>query len=98
MLSYRSVTHRGSYNLLLLAITPTVGCGQHCCTGFTVAGHGCPLCGAAHGQCVYAVGITITVAVVPVHAAVPRGPDENGTQAATALQNRFSCQLSLETI
>lgn len=73
----------------LLAFTPTVGRSQRCCTGFTVAGHNFSIGGATHGHCVYAINITVTVAIVHARAAIPRGPDENGTQATTALQSKL---------
>lgn len=43
--------------------------------------------GAAYRQCVYAVGVTVTVAAVPITATVPRRPHKDGTKTVATLHS-----------
>lgn len=55
-----------TYNLFLVEVSAAVGGGKGGGTGLAVPWHIAVLCGAADGERVDAVGVSITVAAVPL--------------------------------
>lgn len=79
---------RGTHDLLLILVAATVGGGEGGGAGLAVPGYVAILRGAADGQCVDAVGVTITVAAVVFTAPVSRCPDEDGAQPPASLTTK----------
>jgi hypothetical protein len=64
-------------------------------TAFPVPGELALLGRAADGQCVHAADITVTVAVIPLTASVPRGPHEDGAFPSTPLRHNVLVSVSV---
>lgn len=75
-----------AYDLSFAARSAAVGRGEGGGTCLRVPGHLSVLCGAADRQRIYAVRVSVTVAVVPVLASVARRPDEDRPEAVASLQ------------
>lgn len=75
-----------THYLFLVEVPWAVGGSQGGGAGLAVPGDVAVLGGAADGQRVNAVGVTVAVAAVLLPPSVPRGPHEDGTQAIAALE------------
>lgn len=75
-----------THYLFLVEVPWAVGGRQGGGAGLAVPGDVAVLGGAADGQGVNAVGVTIAVAAVLLPPSIPRGPHEDGTQTTAALE------------
>ncbi len=78
--------HIWTYNLFLVEVSAAIGGGEGGGTGFTVPRHIAILCGAADGERVDTVGVSVTVAAVPLSSSVTRCPHEDRAQATSTLE------------
>lgn len=73
--------------MFFVEVSRAVGGGECGGAGLAVPGHVAVLGGAADGQCVDAVGVTITITAVLLPATIARSPHKDGAQTSTALGN-----------
>lgn len=66
-----------THDLLLVEVSTAVGCSKCRRAGLAVPGHVSVLSGAANGQSVNAVGVSITVTAVLLPASITRRPHKD---------------------
>ncbi len=84
-----------TYNLFLVEVSAAIGGGEGGGTGLTVPRHIAILCGAADGERVDTVGVSVTVAAVPLSSSVTRCPHEDRAQATSTLKQMHKPDQSL---
>lgn len=85
-----------TYDLFLVEVSAAVGGGEGGRTGLAVPWDVTVLRGAADGEGVDAVGVSVAVAAVPLTASVTRCPHEDGAQPTSTLRHMQNTHVKVQ--